>query len=51
MLRGVPATPPVPLHIPFVDGTLTLGIWQQVMLLECDTRPRKREVVVQVVGE
>jgi secondary thiamine-phosphate synthase enzyme len=37
--------------VPFVDGTLTLGTWQQVMLLEFDTRPRKRELVVQVVGE
>ena len=37
--------------VPFVDGTLTLGTWQQVMLLEFDTRPRKRELVVQIVGE
>jgi secondary thiamine-phosphate synthase enzyme len=39
------------LTIPFVDGALTLGTWQQVMLLEFDTRPRKRELVVQVIGE
>jgi secondary thiamine-phosphate synthase enzyme len=37
--------------VPFVDGTLTLGTWQQVMLLEFDTRPRKRDIVVQVIGE
>ena len=37
--------------VPFVDGTLTLGTWQQVMLLEFDTRPRKRDLVVQVIGE
>lgn len=37
--------------VPFVDGALTLGTWQQLMLLEFDTRPRKREVVVQIVGE
>jgi secondary thiamine-phosphate synthase enzyme len=37
--------------IPFVDGALTLGTWQQVMLLECDTRARRREVVIQMVGE
>lgn len=37
--------------IPFVDGALTLGTWQQVMLLECDTRPRRREVVIQMIGE
>lgn len=37
--------------IPFVDGALTLGTWQQVIVLEFDTRPRRREVVVQIVGE
>ena len=37
--------------IPFVDGEPALGTWQQVMLLECDTRARTREIVVQVVGE
>jgi secondary thiamine-phosphate synthase enzyme len=37
--------------VPFVDGVLTLGTWQQLMLLEFDTRPRRREVVVQIVGE
>jgi secondary thiamine-phosphate synthase enzyme len=37
--------------IPFTDGTLRLGTWQQVMLLEFDTSPRQREVVLQVVGE
>jgi secondary thiamine-phosphate synthase enzyme len=37
--------------VPFVDGALTLGTWQQLMLLEFDTRPRRREVVVQIVGE
>ena len=36
------------LTVPFVDGTLKLGTWQQIMLLEFDTRPRRREVVVQV---
>lgn len=37
--------------VPFVDGALTLGTWQQLLLLEFDTRPRRREIVVQVVGE
>ena len=37
--------------VPFVEGELVLGTWQQIMLLECDTRPRTREIVVQVVGE
>ena len=39
------------LTVPFADGVLTLGTWQQIMLLEFDTRPRKREIVVQIVGE
>jgi secondary thiamine-phosphate synthase enzyme len=39
------------LTIPFADHTLLLGTWQQIMLLELDTRPRKREIVVQIVGE
>lgn len=37
--------------VPFVDGALTLGTWQQIMLLEFDTRPRRRELVIQIVGE
>jgi secondary thiamine-phosphate synthase enzyme len=37
--------------VPFTDGQLILGTWQQVMLLEFDTRPRDREVVVQLIGE
>jgi secondary thiamine-phosphate synthase enzyme len=39
------------LSVPFVDGALVLGTWQQIMLLECDTRPRTREIVVQAIGE
>jgi secondary thiamine-phosphate synthase enzyme len=39
------------LTVPIVDGQLTLGTWQQIMVLECDTRPRRREVVIQIVGE
>jgi secondary thiamine-phosphate synthase enzyme len=37
--------------IPFNDGKLLLGTWQQVALLEFDTRPRQRELVIQLVGE
>jgi len=37
------------LTIPIVDGELTLGTWQQVMLLELDTRPREREIVIQIL--
>jgi len=37
--------------VPIVDGRLTLGTWQQIVVLDFDTRPRRREVVVQVLGE
>jgi secondary thiamine-phosphate synthase enzyme len=39
------------LAVPFEDGSLTLGTWQQIVLVELDIRPRQREVVVQVMGE
>jgi secondary thiamine-phosphate synthase enzyme len=39
------------LTVPFADRALLLGTWQQIMLLEFDTRPRKREVVIQIVGD
>ena len=39
------------LVIPFNDGKLRLGTWQQVVLAEFDNRPRKREVVIQIIGE
>ena len=39
------------LTVPFTNGSLVLGTWQQIMLLECDTRPRSRDLVVQVIGE
>ena len=37
--------------VPVVDGRMTLGTWQQIVLLDFDTRGRQREVVVQIVGE
>lgn len=39
------------LTVPFVEGHLTLGTWQQIVFLDFDTRPRSRQLVVQVVGE
>jgi len=39
------------LTVPFTDGALLLGTWQQIMLIEFDTRPRQREIVIQIVGE
>ena len=38
------------LALPVVDGRVPLGTWQQVVLVELDTRARKREIVVTVVG-
>ena len=37
--------------IPVTGGRLALGTWQQVVLVEFDTRPREREVVIQLLGE
>lgn len=37
--------------IPFVDGELTLGTWQQVIFIDFDVRARRRSLVVQCVGE
>lgn len=39
------------LTIPVVGGKLTLGTWQQIIFLEMDTRPRNRNVIVQMLGE
>jgi secondary thiamine-phosphate synthase enzyme len=38
------------LTVPFAERKLLLGTWQQIMLLELDTRPRRREIVIQIVG-
>src|SRR5215510_7211831 len=37
--------------IPFSDSELMLGQWQQIAVLEFDTRPRRREIVIQIVGD
>lgn len=37
--------------MPFDEGRLLLGTWQQVVLAEFDNRPRNREVIVQITGE
>jgi len=39
------------LSVPVVDGRLTLGTWQQIILVDFDTRPRTRTVICQMVGE
>ncbi|MDD5439182.1 MAG: secondary thiamine-phosphate synthase enzyme YjbQ [Candidatus Omnitrophica bacterium] len=37
--------------IPFKGKELTLGTWQQVILIDFDNRPRSREICVQFMGE
>ena len=37
--------------VPFVDGKITIGPWQNLTLVECDTKDRSREIVFQVMGE
>lgn len=39
------------LYIPFINGRLTLGTWQQIVLLDFDNRPRERRIILQVLGE
>ncbi|MFY9605438.1 MAG: secondary thiamine-phosphate synthase enzyme YjbQ [Thermoplasmata archaeon] len=39
------------LTVPIVDGTLSLGTWQQIVFMEFDNKPRTREIAVQIVGE
>lgn len=39
------------LTVPFVDGRLTLGTWQQVVFVDFDNRSRQRRLVAQVMGE
>ena len=35
---------------PFVDGDLLLGTWQQIVFVDFDTRPRSRQIAVQLIG-
>lgn len=39
------------LSVPFVDGRPTLGTWQQIILVDFDTRARNRTVICQIMGE
>jgi secondary thiamine-phosphate synthase enzyme len=36
--------------IPFVDGKIMLGMWQQIVILEMDIQPREREIIIQIIG-
>jgi secondary thiamine-phosphate synthase enzyme len=48
-LRGQLQGPSV--TIPFLGGLLQLGTWQQIVLVDFDTRSRTRELIVQIMGE
>lgn len=37
--------------VPFTSQSLALGTWQQLVLVEFDTRPRQRQIVIQMIGE
>ena len=39
------------LTIPFRNRSLMLGTWQQIVLVEMDTRPRQRNIIIQIIGE
>jgi len=39
------------LVIPFNDKRLTLGTWQQIVLVDFDNRPRSRQIILQIMGE
>jgi len=38
------------LSVPFQDGRLLLGTWQQIVIMDFDNRPRDRRIVVQAMG-
>lgn len=39
------------LAVPFADNQLLLGTWQEIVILDFDTRARSREIIVQIMGE
>jgi secondary thiamine-phosphate synthase enzyme len=39
------------LTVPFISQRMTLGTWQQIVFVDFDNRPRRRELVVQILGE
>lgn len=39
------------LTVPFIDGELTLGTWQQIVFIELDVRKRERKLILQIIGE
>ena len=39
------------LSVPFIDGSLTLGTWQQIIFIDFDNRSRQRRLIAQFIGE
>ncbi|RLI99611.1 MAG: YjbQ family protein [Candidatus Aenigmatarchaeota archaeon] len=39
------------LTVPFQNKELLLGTWQQIVLMDFDTREREREIIIQIIGE
>lgn len=39
------------LTVPFLNGHLQLGTWQQIVFIDLDNRPRSRNIIVQIMGE
>ncbi len=37
--------------VPFINGRMLLGTWQQIVVLDFDNRSRRRNIVVQLIGE
>ena len=39
------------LTVPFLEKELTLGTWQQIVVIDFDTSARKRDIVIKIIGE
>ena len=39
------------LCVPFCDGKLLLGTWQQIIFIDFDNRPRYRDIILQFIGD
>jgi secondary thiamine-phosphate synthase enzyme len=37
--------------VPFSDGKMLLGTWQQIIFIDFDNRSRRRQIIVQIIGE
>jgi len=39
------------ISVPFINKRLTLGTWQQIVIIDFDVRPRSREIILQIMGD